>query len=431
MPPNDAIFERALRVIPGGICSFGRRLPVNITFTSARGSKLYGSDGKEYVDYHAAAGPILLGHCHPDVNRRVAERLGQLDLVGLGPTELEVLVAEKINRHIPSANKVLFCSTGTESTLHTIHLARSVTGRRKLIKFQGCMHGWHDYLYMNIWSAPQKIGQRDPHSTGLLQEAIEHTIVLRYNDLDQVEDTLKAEHDDIAALFVEPIAHTMGCVPPKPGFLEGLRELCTQYGVILVFDEIVTGFRHSLGGFQSLCKVTPDITVLGKGMSNGYPCAAICGRADIMDNFNSAIGTVAIAGTHNANPVGLAAALATIEILELKQVHPYIFELGEMMRQGLEEIVDRIGLKAHVAGFGSIFVLYFGEGPMHSFSDVLRSDADSSTDYARKMIERGFLIFPMNGRRCCISASHTINDITSTLQAAEDSLAEMATRPVI
>jgi glutamate-1-semialdehyde 2,1-aminomutase len=290
------------------------------------------------------------------------------------------------------------------------------------------MHGWHDYLYMNIWSPPQYLGRLHPHSAGMLKEAVENTLVVRYNDLDEVEEVLARERGQVAALFVEPVAHNVGCILPKPGFLEGLRDLCTMYDVILIFDEVVTGFRHALGGYQSICGVVPDITVLAKAMSNGYPCAAICGRADLMDNFSSAGGPVTISGTFNANPVGLSAALATIEILEKNEVHHHIFKLGEMMRQGLADITHRLGIPAYVTGVGSTFVSYFLEGPVESFDDVLRHDADLFVAFTLKMIERGFFLLPMSPRRGYISASHTSEDIARTLEAANDSLKEVTGR---
>ncbi|MEM2803659.1 MAG: aminotransferase class III-fold pyridoxal phosphate-dependent enzyme, partial [Nitrososphaerota archaeon] len=228
------LFEKACRLIPGGVNTSIRILDPPIVFTKARGSRIYDADGNEYIDYHAAFGPPILGHNNPEVNRRVMEIMSEVDLIGVGTAEIEIRAAELIVKHVPSIEKVLFCNSGSEATYHAVRLARAVTGRKKLIKFQGCYHGWHDYLLMNVISAPDKIGKKDPLSAGMLPEAVENTIVLDFNDLDGVERTVKTHRGEIAAIILEPIPHNIGCVLPKIDFLRGLREIADREDIVLI-----------------------------------------------------------------------------------------------------------------------------------------------------------------------------------------------------
>jgi glutamate-1-semialdehyde 2,1-aminomutase len=272
---SQELFQQALEFIPGGVNSSTRTLNPPIIWKTAFGSKLVDVEGREYIDYHAAFGPIILGHNDPDVNRRVAASLNGVDLAGVGTTELEIQLAEKLCLHIPSAEKVLLCNSGSEATFNAVRLARAVTGRRKLVKFQGCYHGWHDYLCMNVISPAEKIGGYDLHSAGILEEAAHQTLVLPFNNIDVVEEAFRRNRGQIAGIILEPLPHNIGCVLPRAGFLEGLRQLCDQHGVVLIFDEVITGFRHGLGGFQKHAGVTPDLTTVAKSMANGYPCAAL------------------------------------------------------------------------------------------------------------------------------------------------------------
>ena len=226
----------------------------------------------------------------------------------------------------------------------------------------------------------------------MLREAVDNTIVLTFNRLDEVQKAVEENRDQIAMVILEPIPHNIGCVLPKQDFLQGLREITEREGILLVFDEVITGFRHSIGGYQSLCGVTPDLTTLGKAMANGYPCAAICGRRELMQRFATGGGDVFFAGTYNAHPLATAAAMATIEELEDGSVHDRIFRLGEEIRQGLSEIIGRLGIKAHVTGFGSVFVVYFMEPPVESYTDLLRNNSEMDLAFRWGMIERGIFI---------------------------------------
>lgn len=423
---SQELFEQALEVIPGGVNSSTRALNPPIIWKGASGSTLVDIDGREYIDYHAAFGPIILGHNDPYVNGRVAASLDGPDLVGVGTTELEIQVAAKLCRHIPSAEKVLLCNSGSEATFNAVRLARAVTGRKKIVKFQGCYHGWHDYLCMNVISPAEKVGAYDLHSTGMLEEAAQQTLVLPFNRLEAVEETLHRQGAEIAGIILEPLPHNIGCVLPRPGYLEGLRELCDQHGVVLIFDEVITGFRHGLGGFQKHAGVTPDLTTVAKSMANGYPCAALCGRREYMDRFQTNRGDVFFAGTYNGHPIGAAAALATIEKLEDGSVYEHVFELGTYFALELRAILDRRGIKGQVAHFGSVVVPYFMDGPIETYEDLLSNNGALDVQFRREMVERGFFLLPMALKRNHISAAHTREDVDRTLEAAESVLKRLA-----
>jgi len=427
---SEQLYEQACQVMPGGVNSSLRNVLPHLVFKKTEGALLVDADGNEYIDYQAAFGPPLLGHNHPVVNRRVAEALEFCLLPGVGSTELEIEVARKVQRHVPSAQKVLLCNTGSEATYHAIRVSRACTGRKKIIKFQGCYHGFHDYVLRNVISPAEKVGELDPGSAGILPEALENTLVCTFNSLDEVEAALAAKRGEVAAIILEPIPHNIGCVLPKPGFLEGLRELATAHGAILIFDEVITGFRHHLGGYQALCGVTPDLTTLGKAMANGFPMAALCGKAKIMDRFMTRPGgDTFFAGTFNGNAVGCAAALATMEILEREPVHEHVFRLGERLRKGLREMHERLGIRATVAGFGSVFLTYFLEGRTDNYADLLRNDAERFVEYRRRLIERGIFKMPLNLKRNHVSYAHTDAHVDRTLEACEDVLKEMFGSP--
>ncbi len=423
---NASLFARATAVTPGGVNSGTRGLKDPIVWERAEGAYMFDADGKRYLDYHAAFGPIILGHNHPAVNEAVARALTQVDLTGVGTTELEIRLAEKVVEHVPSAEMALIFGSGTEATYLAQRLARAVTGRKKLVKFQGCFHGWHDYLLMNIISAPEKIGQKDPASAGMLPEAIENTIVLPFNDSETLESAIRAQADDIAAIILEPIPHNIGCVLPRPEFILTLRSLCDEHGIILIFDEVITGFRHGLGGYQEKLDILPDLTTMAKAIANGYPCAVLAGREDLMMRFSSAGGDVFVGGTYNGHPVATAAALATIAELEDGTVHERIFRLGDKARRGMQDIADQLDIEMTVAGYGSVFVPYFMSGAITRYADLLRNNTEADIMFRSEMGKRGIFMLPMAMKRNHISAAHTDADIDRTLNIAEDVLKEMS-----
>jgi glutamate-1-semialdehyde 2,1-aminomutase len=423
MNASEALLETAAEVIPGGVNTCRRRSEPRLCFRRGEGAYLEDLDGNRFLDYHAAYGAVFLGHSHPAVTARVAHAIERTVLFGVGVTEAEVALARKVVRHVPSVEQAVVCNSGSEATYHAIRLARGVTGRQRLIKFQGCYDGFHDYVLRNVLSRPEGVGRRDPHSAGMLEAAIDATLVCRYNDLDDVRATLERHGEDVAAVIVEPVAHNSPGLLPRPGFLEGLRELCDASGALLIFDEVITGFRHHLGGYQAICGVHPDLTTLGKAIANGFPLAAIGGRREHMERFSTtAGGDVHFGGTYNGNAVAVEAGLATIEQLEDGSVHEHVFALGERMRRGLAEVAERVGVPAVVGGFGSLFVLCFMEGPLQTYEDVLRNDDALFGRYRRELIKRGVFEMPESLGRSHIGASHTTDDIDRSLEAAEESL---------
>jgi glutamate-1-semialdehyde 2,1-aminomutase len=436
-PVNDMIKSRALldeasKVVPGGVHSGRRKLEPPLCVRRAHGAYVEDVDGNRFIDYHAAYGAILLGHSYPEVVDRVSRAIRERVLFAVGTTESEAALAKKIAQHVPSAERVLFCGSGSESTFYAIRAARAVTGRPKVLKFQGCYNGFHDFVLRGDLTnrltvvgsgidASANLVRYD--SAGIFGPALENTLVCRYNDLGDVEEAVVANQEQIAAIILEPILHNATTIHPRPGFLEGLRELCNREGIILIFDEVITGFRHNIGGYQKVCGVTPDLTCMGKALGTGFPIAALGGRADIMERFTTtANGDVWYGGSYNANEVGVSAALANLHVLETQNVHEHTFRLGDRMRAGLKEIAEEEGIPHVVAGFGGIFVLAFLEPPLEGYEDYLRIDLDLFLAYRRQLIKRGVFEMPENVGRNHISFSHTEDDIDKTLEAARDAL---------
>ncbi|WFE61185.1 aspartate aminotransferase family protein [Micromonospora sp. WMMD712] len=427
--------ERARRVIPGGVNSGQRSIPglTEMVIARASGARFWDADGRQYTDYHAAFGPPLLGHNDPDVNAAVAEAGTRVDLCGVAVTHGEIQLAETLAELVPSIEKVLLTSTGSEATFHALRVARAATGRRLVVKFQGCYHGWHDSVSLNVISAPDRVGLPDPISTGILPEVLDATLVLRFNDVAAVRAAFAAHGDDIAAVIVEPVPHNVGCLLPDQEFLRALRDECTRAGSVLVFDEVITGFRHDLGGWQRISGVTPDLTTLGKAIANGYPIGALGGRADLMDLFSTRPGAPAFfAGTYNGHPAVVAAALATLGKLRSEPVHEHVHRLGERARAGIREVLADLGVPAVVTGHGSVFVTYFMPGPApRSYDDLLRNDAGMFIGYRRRMPEHGIFELPLNLKRNHISYAHTDADIDhlveATRAAVRDTLASGGT----
>jgi glutamate-1-semialdehyde 2,1-aminomutase len=414
------MYAESCRVTPGGVHTSIRNLEPHQVWVRAEGAYIVDADGNRFLDYQAAFGPFILGHNHPTVTKAVKEALDESDLFGTGTSALEIRLAQKICQHVPSAESVLFTNSGSESTHHAIRLARAYTKRRKILKFQGCYHGWHDFVCKNVLSAPDKIMQDDVISTGILPEVMAETLVAQFNDLGAVEELFAKNPEQIACIIVEPIPHNIGCVLPRAGFLEGLRKVCDRNGSVLIFDEVITGFRHALGGYQSICGVTPDLTTMGKAMANGFPIAAIAGKRKLMDRFQTKPGgDVFFAGTYNGHAVGCAAALATIAVLEEPETYAHIFSLGDRMRDGLKKIHQRLGINATVAGFRSVFLTYFMDGPVENYSDLMRNRADVFVEYRRRLMERGIFKLPMNLKRNHIGLAHTRADIDRTLEVCE------------
>jgi glutamate-1-semialdehyde 2,1-aminomutase len=424
-PRGRELAARAGRVIPGGVNSATRAIGPPYAFVRAQGQHVWDADGRRYLDYHAAFGAILLGHNDPGVNAAATRALERVDLIGVGVTEAEVAFAEKIVSVIPSAEMVVACTSGSEATHHAVRLARGVTGRRLIVKVQGGFHGWHDSVARNVISSPERAYRLDPISSGILPEMLEATLVTEFNDLASVERALAEHPGQVAAVIVEPIPHNVGTMRPSPGYLPGLRHLTEREGAVLIFDEVISGFRHALGGYQQVAGVRPDLTTFGKAVGNGFPISGLAGSADVMGGFSSAGGDVLLAGTFAGHPAGLGAALATIERLEESDFYARVFALGQRMRAGLARTVADLGIAARVEGYGSVFVVYFLAGEVHGYRDLLHNDGAAYFEFHRRMTDRGFLMLPLALKRNHISASHTTEDVDSTLEAAAEVLSGM------
>lgn len=427
-PVSRRLAEAAERIIPGGVNSATRSIGAPWAWKSAHGATITDMDGRDYTDYHAAFGAILLGHSDERVNDAVTRAIADIDLVGLGTTELEVEAAQLIVDAIPSAEMVITTMSGSEATFQAVRLARGATGRPYILKFQGCFHGSYDALARNVISSPERAWKRDPNSSGILDDAVDHTLVAEFNDLASVEELFAQHPDQIAAVILEPVPHNVGALLPEQSFLEGLREITRKSGTVLIFDEVITGFRHALGGYQEICGVTPDLTTFGKAMGNGFPVAGLAGSAEIMTNFTPTGGAVMLAGTFNGNASSMAAAIATITVLKDPDVDFYghVYRLGDRVRTGLQSIADANGIAARIAGLGSVFIPYFLDGEVRGYRDLLRNNDEAYATFHRRMIDKGSFMYPMALKRNHISLAHTEDDIDRTLAQAEEVLGTMA-----
>jgi glutamate-1-semialdehyde 2,1-aminomutase len=409
MPSTSAdLLDRAAEVIPGGVNTCRRRSEPRICFRRGAGAHLFDLDGRRYIDYHAAYGAILLGHSHPAVTKR------ETVLFGVGVTEAEVALAEAIVRHVPSAEQVVVCNSGSEATYHAIRLARAVTGREKIVKFQGSYNGFHDYVLRNVLSTREQVGRRDPHSKGMLSAAIDATLVCRYNDLADVESALTGA--PVAAVILEPIGHNAPGILPEPGFLEGLRELCDAAGALLVFDEVITGFRVARGGAQERFGVEPDLTVLGKIVGAGLPLAAFGGRGELMERLAPA-GNVYQAGTLSGNPLATAAGLSVLRRLRDRSVYEELERRGTQLERGLRETSDG---KATVQRVGAMLTLFLSEEPVANFDDASRCDTERYGALFRHLLERGIYVAPSQFEAMFPSLAHGDEEIDRTVEAVAD-----------
>jgi glutamate-1-semialdehyde 2,1-aminomutase len=436
-PRSAELFARNSRFFPGGVASLNRKADPEIAFVRAHGSRMWDADGNAYIDYHAAFAPHLLGHNHPEVNAAVKAALdADQSLMGTGTTPWEGRLAELIYRCVPSAERVQITNTGSEATYHAMRLARAWTGREHLIVMQGGYNGWHDEVACNVMTPLGKIGPRVspgeypyvPMSAGVSSDVAGKVHVVNFNDLASVEWVMQTY--PVACLITEPILQNIGIVHPQPGYLAGLRELCDRHGVVFVLDEVKTGFRHALGGYQSVVGVRPDLSVFGKAIANGYALGAIAGRADIMELFAhpDPDRRVLIAGTYNAHPVPVAAAIATLEklIREEQTIYPYLERLGAQMEEGLTALFREAGITATVARQGSAFCAYFMDHAPRDWHDIAENHPfDRDLAYRRALIQRGIYHFPLPTKQGSISTAHTEGDIEQTLNATRDVLTHL------
>ncbi len=418
MKKNQKLFNHAQLIIPGGVNSPVRAFKsvggTPLFFQRGKGALVWDADGNSYVDYVGSWGPLICGHAHPDVVKAV-QLAAERGLSFGAPTEAEVDMADVLRRLMPSLDQVRLVSSGTEATMSAIRLARGFTGRSKIIKFEGCYHGHADSLLVKAGSGALTFGQ--PSSAGVPAETAAHTLVLDYNDPAGVEAAFAREGGEIAAVIVEPVAGNMNLVPPRPGFLELLRQLCTEHGAVLIFDEVMTGFRVALGGAQALYGIKPDLTTLGKVIGGGLPVGAFGGRREIMQCL-APLGPVYQAGTLSGNPVAVAAGLATLQLIQAPGFHDRLAATAHQLCSGLAEAAQARRIPFSARNVGGMFGLFFRETPPATFAEVMQCDKDAFNRFFHAMLAEGIYLAPSAYEAGFVSAAHGPAEIERTLKAA-------------
>jgi glutamate-1-semialdehyde 2,1-aminomutase len=422
---SQDLFARAERLIPGGVNSPVRAFRAvggePLFIDSASGARLRDADGREYIDYMCSWGPLILGHAHPAVVEAVRQAAARGTSYG-APCAAEVELAERVVRRFPSIDKVRFVSSGTEATMSALRLARAFTGRRKVLKFEGCYHGHADGLLVSAGSGLATLGI--PGSPGVPEGTVADTIVAPYNDLAAVEAVVTAHGADLAAVIVEPVAGNMGCVPPREGYLAGLREITRRTGALLVFDEVITGFRLAPGGAQQVYGLGADLTCLGKIIGGGLPVGAYGGRSDIMA-LVAPEGPVYQAGTLSGNPLAMAAGCATLDALERPGAYERLDALAARLEGGLVSAARGADVPLTVNRVGSMLTPFFVDGPVTDYAGAKRCDTRRFGRFFHAMLDRGVYLPPAQFEAEFLSLAHTEKDIDATVQAARDALASL------
>ncbi|MDP2170413.1 MAG: glutamate-1-semialdehyde 2,1-aminomutase [Rhodocyclaceae bacterium] len=419
MTRNEDLFARAQKTIPGGVNSPVRAFRsvggAPRFFTRGAGAHVWDADGKRYIDYVGSWGPLILGHADPDTVRAVQAAAANGLSFG-APTEGEIELAELLVERVPSMALVRLVSSGTEATMSAIRLARGFTGRDMLVKFEGCYHGHADSLLVKAGSGMLTFG--NPSSSGVPADLAQHTLVLDYNDAQQLRDAFAKHGDKIACVIVEPVAGNMNLIAPKPEFLKAMRELCTQYGAVLIFDEVMTGFRVGPGSAQGLYGITPDLSTFGKVVGGGMPLGAFGGRRDIMEKI-APLGPVYQAGTLSGNPLSVAAGLTTLKKIAAPGFYEALTARTSALVNGLAAAAKARGVKFSAQSVGGMFGVYFAATPPTSYAEVMASDKDAFNRFFHAMLEAGVYLAPSAFEAGFVSAAHTDADIAATLAAAD------------
>ncbi len=418
MTQSEELFARAQRLIPGGVNSPVRAFKAvggtPLFIRKAEGARVWDADGRGFIDYLGSWGPLILGHAHPPVVEAITQAAAKGTSYG-APCAAEVELADRVTRLVPSIQKVRFVSSGTEATMSALRLARAFTGRRKILKFEGCYHGHADALLVAAGSGVATLGI--PGSPGVPEGTVADTIVAPYNDLGAVERALDAHGPDLAAIIVEPVAGNMGCVAPREGYLSGLRELATHAGALLVFDEVITGFRLATGGAQVLYGVKPDLTCLGKIIGGGLPVGAYGGRAEIMDQMAPS-GPVYQAGTLSGNPLAMAAGIVTLDLLQRAGTYKRLDTLAARLHAGLLGAREEADVKVTINRVGSMITLFFTPGPVVDYATAKKSDTALFARFFHGLLARGIYFPPAQFETAFLSLAHTESDVDATVRAA-------------
>jgi glutamate-1-semialdehyde 2,1-aminomutase len=418
MGRSEELFERAARIIPGGVNSPVRafRAVGGIPRFIVRGDGAWVEDvdGRRYIDYVQSWGALLFGHARAEIVEAAVEAARRGTSFG-APTELEVRLAERIVAMVPSVEEVRLVSSGTEACMSAVRLARGVTGRPLLVKFDGCYHGHADGLLAEAGSGVATFGL--PGTKGVTPGAAADTLVLPYNDPDAVEQAFSRQGDQIAAVIVEPVAANMGVVPPQPGFIEGLRAVTSDHDALLIFDEVITGFRLVRGGAQQLFDVSPDLTTLGKIMGGGFPCAAFGGKRDVMEHL-APVGPVYQAGTLSGNPVAVAAGLAALDLVERLDPYSDLFSRAERLAEGLASALGESGSPCSINRVESLFSMFFGHGPVAGYADARAADHARYAGFFHAMLDQGVYLPPSGYEAWFVSTAHGDDEIDRKLEAA-------------
>ena len=418
MTNSQNLFEKSRIRIPGGVNSpvraFGSVGGTPLFFRKGKGAHVWDEDGKSYIDYVGSWGPMILGHAHPDVIQAVCET-AELGLSFGAPTRLELEMADLLCSLLPSMDQVRLVSSGTEATMSAIRLARGYTGRSLIVKFEGCYHGHADSLLVKAGSGALTFG--NPSSAGVPPETAQHTLVLDYNDVSGIEETFQELGEKIAAVIIEPVAGNMNLVAPKQAFLEALRHLCTEHGSVLIFDEVMTGFRVGLTSAQGHYGITPDLTTLGKVIGGGMPVGAFGGRLDIMQRL-APEGPVYQAGTLSGNPVAMAAGLATLNLIRAPGFFEKLSGTAKELTEGLVSIAKELGIPFSAQSVGGMFGLYFRENPPECFSDVMQCDKAAFNRFFHAMLHEGVYFAPSAYEAGFVSIEHGPEELERTLSAA-------------
>jgi glutamate-1-semialdehyde 2,1-aminomutase len=421
-PRSRKLFEEAKKHIPGGVNSPVRAFrsvggePLFIK--KAKGSKIVDADGKTYIDYVLSWGPMILGHCHPRVTAALKKAIAEGTSFG-APTELEITLAKMVKKAFPSIEMVRMVSSGTEATMSAIRAARGFTGRDKILKFDGGYHGTGDSLLVKAGSGVATFGL--PDSPGVPADLAKHTLTVAYNDLAAVKEIASRQGEQIACIIVEPVAGNMGCVPPEPGFLVGLRKVCDQYGIVLILDEVMTGFRVAYGGAQQLYKIKPDLTCLGKVIGGGLPVGAFGGKLEIMQKI-APIGPIYQAGTLSGNPLAMTAGIETLKLLSKPGVYKTLEKTSADLERGLRDAAEEAGVPVTLNRVGSMFTGFFTEQKVKDFASAKTSDTARFGKFFLAMLKNGVNLAPSQFEAAFLSLAHSRADIGRTVEAARKSL---------